>query len=256
MEATSAPSHAAADAAVPTTLWGMWEMWCETPLSLSTLLGPTGSGRVSDKLLLQRSRSTSPLQHACEHQAVTGSWLDQVRSVGVVDTAEGFWCMHDCLLPPSGMPTGSSFMLFRGNVAPMWELEANRRGGRWVVSLPTAAMADEGWTHVCVAMLAEQFPGMEEEISGACVAAKKRGAWRLSLWTRSADDGAAQRVIGQHLKELLQALPSAQGQSIEAVYLRHGSSLGTGASTSPLKGAGATSPTTTAAAAFAPLYTV
>lgn len=251
---TTADHHDDYEAPPTTTLWGMWEMWCEAPLSLGNLLGPTGSGRVSDKLLLQRSRSTSPPnQHVmCEHQALTGSWLDQVRSVGVFDTAEGFWCMHDCLLPPSGMPAGSSFMLFRGNIAPMWELEANRRGGRWVVSLSSAAMADEGWTQLCVTMLAEQWPCLEEEISGACVAAKKRGTWRLSLWTRSADDATAQRAIGSHFKSLLQGLPSAKESPIELVYLRHGPSHAAGGS-SPLKDR---SPTHAAGAAFAPLYTV
>lgn len=117
------------------------------------------------------------------------NWLDQVKSVGLLDSVEGFWGVYDCVLLPSQLPPNSSYYLFRKHIAPMWEHEANRRGGKWVISFsphfpqvaPPApggeepdgetpmAPVDIAWQKLCLACIGELLPGTEEEICGVTV---------------------------------------------------------------------------------------
>lgn len=181
-----------------TPLWGVWEMWCDFPTKQQS------NGKQHQSMTQKLSQYQPP------------TWLDSVKSIGLFDTVEGFWGIHDCTLPPSRLPNGSNYYLFRNNVAPMWEQEANRRGGKWVGQVSGGTLADEWWTELCVAAIAEQFPGHEEEICGICVSKKKSGL-KVSLWTRTADNSLSQLEIGAFMKRLF------PGDSSPPVlkYLRH-----------------------------------
>lgn len=199
-----------------TGLWGVWEMWCDFPTK-ATPSRHYGS---------HHATMTEKLAH---YQPPT--WLDSVKSIGVFDTAEGFWVIHDCTLEPSKLANGSNYYLFRQNVAPMWEHEANRRGGKWVAQFGSdqGSEVDQAWLNVCVALIGEALPGPEEEICGVCVAKRKSG-FKISLWTRYADSEEVQLAIGRHLAQLLgwgpkqpnevhdDKMPRIQGQ---LKYLRH-----------------------------------
>lgn len=119
------------------------------------------------------------------------TWLDTVQSIALIDTIDGFWTLHDCLQLPSKFPLLTSYYLFRKTVAPMWEHEANRRGGKWVITNFSAAtlaklapdasteldhLVDEVWLAMCLACIGEQFPGNEEDICGVSVS--RRSALR------------------------------------------------------------------------------
>ncbi|CUI14148.1 eukaryotic translation initiation factor 4E, putative [Bodo saltans] len=185
-----------------TGLWGVWEMWCDFPSK------PAMMGR-------HNSHHSSMTEKLAQYQPPT--WLDTVKSIGVFDTAEGFWVIHDCTLEPSRLTNGSNYYLFRQNIAPMWEHEANRRGGKWVAQFSSdqGADVDQAWMNACVAIIGEQFPGFEEEICGICVAKRKSG-FKILLWTRNAENEEAQIAIGKHLA---QCLGSRQHGQLK--YLRH-----------------------------------
>jgi translation initiation factor 4E len=197
-----------------TGLWGVWEMWCDFPAKVSQQNRYCGHHATMSEKLAQYQPPT---------------WLDSVKSVGVFDTAEGFWVIHDCVLEPSRLVNGSNYYLFRQNIAPMWEHEANRRGGKWVAQFgcDQGADVDHAWLQACVAMIGEAFPGQEEEICGVCVAKRKSG-FKVSLWTRNADDEAAQMAIGKHLGDILRcgqdgnsAAPGSTKPLLQLKYLRH-----------------------------------
>lgn len=187
-----------------TGLWGVWEMWCDFPAK------PT-PGR--------HAHHSSMTEKLAQYQPPT--WLDSVKSIGVFDTAEGFWVIHECILEPSRLPNGSNYYLFRQNIAPMWEHEANRRGGKWVAQLSSdqGVEVDKAWLHSCVASIGEQFPGLEEEICGVCVAKRKSG-FKILLWTRNADNEAAQVAIGKHFAQCLGWSNDSTRQG-QLKYVRH-----------------------------------
>ena len=178
-----------------TPLWGVWELWA--------------SGG---------SSNSAPSSSSPGPAAKASSWLDSVKSLAVVDTAEGMWGVLNCLSPPSNLPKaapGTSYYFFRLNIAPLWEHEANRRGGKWVVSIPMkdegAAVGDAIWEKVCASLCSEWFASttgkfsedkIETEMCGCSVSLRGNLEMRISLWTRSASDEAAQREIGFKFLEL------------------------------------------------------
>ena len=180
-----------------TPLWSGWELWCDFP---------------------QRpNRGQRLLERGAAHQF---NWLDTIKSVGIFDTAEGFWGLHDCVLPPSKLPNGANLYLFRKNIPPMWEHEANRRGGKWLVSFEPERSpdADEAWTTLCLNAIGENVPCNEVELCGVVVSKRKAG-YRLAVWTRNAHDATAQTKIGLFLKTQLNL-----GEA-PIVYTEHGQSL-------------------------------
>lgn len=178
-----------------TSLWGIWEMWCDFPMKSSAAFGGgaafnkgSSSSSMSDKL----------------QQAQSPTWLDTIRSLGLFDTAEGFWGIHECTLPPSRLPNGANYYLFRHNVAPMWEQEANRRGGKWVAqfTVEQGGDVDRAWMELCMAAVGEQMPCSEEELCGVCVS-KRRSGYKVSVWTRTASDADMQTSIGAFIRSLV-----------------------------------------------------
>lgn len=201
------------DSAALTLLWGTWELWADvsstpshhgpsaavssaTPHSNNMGTTPTpGSESTATPLAPPNTtdglKAPSPLPTRSVSPGTTAekeNWLDQVKSVGLLDSVEGFWGVYDCVLLPSQLPPNSSYYLFRKHIAPMWEHEANRRGGKWMISFtpyspqvaPPApggeedgetsmAPVDIAWQKLCLACIGELFPGREEEICGVTV---------------------------------------------------------------------------------------
>lgn len=209
MASTSAADGNSKKAKEPLTLlWGTWELWCDI------------------------SQSSSP------HHSNKSNWLDHVKSIGLFDSAEGFWGLHDCAILPSQLPANGSYYMFRKHIAPMWEHEANRRGGKWVIQFSGRAQSagsasqpvDTAWQLLCLSAIGELFPGREEEICGVTVSrGKQRGSssfshsalveWKLCLWTRTAEDETSQKAIAEYIRKLL--LMSCKGEGIEAGETHH-----------------------------------
>lgn len=177
-----------------TPLWGAWELWCDLP----------------------QPRGAKPTA------SVGWTWIDDVKSIGVFDTVQGFWGLHHCLKDLPDLDVGTNLYLLRRNVPPMWEHEANRRGGRWSVVLPAseAAVAHDVWLAVRLAAIGETFPGDDSDICGV-TCSRKRHAFRISVWTRYANDEATQRAIGDHFRAICSTLPA----SVPLQYTVHAASL-------------------------------
>ncbi|CBZ25823.1 eukaryotic translation initiation factor-like protein [Leishmania mexicana MHOM/GT/2001/U1103] len=205
-----APASAVTDEQPLTLLWGTWEMWCDMP---------------------QRQQG---------HGTENTNWLEQVKSIGLFDSAEGFWGIFNCTILPSQLPPNGSYYLFRKHIAPMWEHEANRRGGKWVIPFTGKASRGEGdlqpvdvaWQALCLSAIGELFPDDEEEICGVTVSRGRQrtfpsghatsvlGEWKLCLWTRGADNRESQMRIAEYICKQLHLLPlskegSRDGQSGE-----------------------------------------
>lgn len=228
MEHAHSPEKADTEEPPLTLLWGTWEMWCGLP---------------------QRH-----LMYTTENP----NWLEQVKSIGLFDSAEGFWAIFNCTILPSQLAPNASFYLFRKNIAPMWEHEANRRGGKWVIPFfsksakPEDEMqaVDAAWQTLCLCAIGELFPCEEEEICGVTVSRSKQrtasagyaassvSEWKLCLWTRSAGDAAVQTRIANFIRQQLNPAlceRSADGNQLMGTDSKKEDGAGTEGQSPPLR---------------------
>jgi len=69
-----------------------------------------------------------PLGSRSHHDS--GSYEKNMKMLGSFGTVEGFWRFYNHLARPNVMPNNSDYHIFRKGIKPMWEDEANRRGGK------------------------------------------------------------------------------------------------------------------------------
>jgi hypothetical protein len=80
------------------------------------------------------------------------------------------------------------------------------------------------WLALRMAAVGETFPGLDVDISGV-TASRKRHAFRLSVWTRTAQDAETQMAIGAHIRDIAgSALPSR----VSVAFTEHAASLAVG----------------------------
>lgn len=95
---------------------------------------------------------------------------------------ENFWDVYSHLKRPSLLPTVSDYHIFRKGVRPVWEDEANKRGGKWVVRLKKG-VADRYWEDLLLAIVGDQFAEASDEVCGAVLSVRS-GEDVLNVWTR------------------------------------------------------------------------
>lgn len=99
------------------------------------------------------------------------------------------------------MTVGSDLHLFREGIEPKWEDAQCEAGGKWTINLPkgSAQVLDANWLHAVLACIGEQF-GDGDEICGIVVNVRAKQN-RISLWTKTASNEAAQVSIGKQLRK-------------------------------------------------------
>ena len=63
------------------------------------------------------------------------SWEDMQNEITSFDTVEDFWSLYNHIRSASELKGGNDYSLFKKHIRPMWEDDANKRGGRWVITL-------------------------------------------------------------------------------------------------------------------------
>lgn len=63
------------------------------------------------------------------------TWEEMLNEITSFDTVEDFWSLYNHIRFASDLKQGNDYSLFKKNIRPMWEDEANKRGGRWVINL-------------------------------------------------------------------------------------------------------------------------
>lgn len=127
-----------------------------------------------------------------------------LKSVSAFNTVEKFWALYGHIIRPSEMSVHSDFHLFKQGIKPMWEDEANKDGGKWIVRLKKG-LASRCWEDLILAILGEQFM-VGEEICGAVVSVRFQEDI-ISVWNKSANDQYTTIRIRDTLKRVLN-LPS------------------------------------------------
>ncbi|CAI7616062.1 unnamed protein product [Penicillium pancosmium] len=116
-----------------------------------------------------------------------------------ISSVESFWGTYSHLKRPSLLPTVSDYHIFKKGIRPVWEDEANKRGGKWIVRLKKG-VADRYWEDLLLAMVGDQFAEAGDEVCGA-VLSVRGGEDVLSVWTRN--DGGRNIKIRETIKRLL-----------------------------------------------------
>ncbi|CAH7689264.1 eukaryotic translation initiation factor 4E [Phakopsora pachyrhizi] len=143
------------------------------------------------------------------------NWEDLIQKVMEVESVEEFWGLYHNIVPPSLIHVGSTYYLFKEGIKPAWEDESNQNGGRWSVQLPrdkNRDLIDKWWLYTMLTAIGETFetpytsigkpaPEMSftNEVTGVIVSSR-RSFFRLSIWTRTADNRPKAENIGRHFK--------------------------------------------------------
>jgi translation initiation factor 4E len=93
-----------------------------------------------------------------------------LRLVGTFNTVEKFWSYYAHMTRPHDLLGHADIHLFKDGIRPLWEDDANKNGGKWIVRLKKG-LANRCWENLILALLGEQFM-VGEEICGAVVSVR------------------------------------------------------------------------------------
>ncbi|XP_051174409.1 eukaryotic translation initiation factor 4E-1A-like [Leptopilina boulardi] len=133
------------------------------------------------------------------------SWEQSQREITSFDTAEDFWSLYNHIKCASELRSGSDYSMFKQGIRPMWEDDANKSGGRWLINLEKKQRAtelDRFWLEILLCMIGEGFNEFSDDICGAVVNVRPRQD-KLALWTGDAHSSQSIMEIGRKLKERL-----------------------------------------------------
>lgn len=99
-----------------------------------------------------------------------------------ISSVESFWSVYAHLKRPSLLPTVSDYHIFKKSIRPVWEDDANKKGGKWIVRLKKG-VADRYWEDLLLAIVGDQFAEAADEVCGAVLSVRS-GEDVLSVWTR------------------------------------------------------------------------
>lgn len=105
------------------------------------------------------------------------------QKLAPINSVESFWTIYSHLKRPSLLPTVSDYHIFKDGIRPVWEDEANKRGGKWIVRLKKG-VADRYWEDLLLAIIGDQFLEAGEEVCGAVLSVRS-GEDVLSVWTKN-----------------------------------------------------------------------
>ncbi|XP_068081199.1 eukaryotic translation initiation factor 4E-1A isoform X2 [Anabrus simplex] len=128
------------------------------------------------------------------------SWEDNQREITSFDTAEDFWSLYNHIKLASELRQGCDYSLFKKGIRPMWEDDANKRGGRWLINLDKKQRTsdlDKFWLEILLCLIGEAFDDHNDEVCGAVVNIRGKGD-KLGLWTADASKSTGVLEIGSN----------------------------------------------------------
>ncbi|XP_078474263.1 eukaryotic translation initiation factor 4E type 2 isoform X5 [Lampetra planeri] len=138
-------------------------------------------------------------------QASTQNYEQNIKHIGTFASVEMFWRFYSHIVRPSDLTGHSDFHLFKEGIKPMWEDDANKSGGKWIVRL-RKGLASRCWENLILAMLGEQFM-VGEEICGAVVSIRFQEDI-ISIWNKTASDQGTTSRIRDTLRRVLNLPPN------------------------------------------------
>eukprot|EP00668_Euglena_longa_P045916 GGOE01061599.1.p1 GENE.GGOE01061599.1~~GGOE01061599.1.p1 ORF type:complete len:348 (+),score=48.96 GGOE01061599.1:99-1046(+) len=156
---------------------------------------------------LGRPYTFSAYRRPVGHLQDSESYEKSIKVIGRFDTVEGFWAFYSHMQRP-GELTGrnADYHLFAEGIAPAWEHDDNRRGGKFSI-LSKRGTVNRQWEDLLLAFVGDQFD-YADEICGVVFSVRFKDHDRkrdtLSVWIKDTNHSAARERIGQQLRALLQ----------------------------------------------------
>ncbi|PIA41371.1 hypothetical protein AQUCO_02200057v1 [Aquilegia coerulea] len=169
------------------------------------------AGEDSDSLKASAAATIGHEPHPLEHswtfwfdnastKSKQATWGTSTRAIHTFATVEEFWSLYNNIHHPSKLAVGADFYCFNHKIEPKWEDPICANGGNWTITF-SRGKADTSWLYTLLAMIGEQFDH-GDEICGAVVNVRNKQE-KISLWTKNAQNEAAQLSIGKQWKSFL-----------------------------------------------------
>jgi len=162
---------------------------------IATEDGPKSSAAGPDGDAAARQVSSSATKYALHHawclwallrdQSTKDNWHGSQMLVGEFDSVEDFWRHFNNIRRPSKLGT-VDFSMFKKDIAPAWEDETCKNGGRWIAKLEGKTPAkdfDELWFNLVLHVIGENFEKAQGGmVCGVVVSARAKGSGKVALW--------------------------------------------------------------------------
>lgn len=146
--------------------------------------------------------SSSSSQSSSSHPT---NYDSNLRLVGTFNTVEKYWSYYSHMCRPQDLNGHADIHLFKDGIRPLWEDDANKNGGKWIVRLKKG-LANRCWENLILAILGEQFM-VGEEICGAVISVRFQEDL-ISVWNKTCSNQAVTSRIKDTLKRILNLPPS------------------------------------------------
>jgi len=133
------------------------------------------------------------------------SYDQNLKPIASFGTVEQFWSVYSHLIRPNELSGHCDLHIFKDGIKPLWEDEANKDGGKWIVRL-RKGLASRCWENLLLALLGEQFM-VGNEVCGAVVSIRLQEDI-ISVWNRTASDNTTTIRIRDTLKRVLNLPPN------------------------------------------------
>ena len=125
----------------------------------------------------------------------------QIKKLAQFETLEDFWAIFQYLKKPDDCKQPIEFQLFKEGIAPMWEDENNKNGGRIALKL-RKEFSNLVWEELVFAFIGGYFAKeIKDEINGLVINCKKDFN-TLQIWTKSFSDEVTSG-IEKNIREIL-----------------------------------------------------
>ena len=125
----------------------------------------------------------------------------QIKKLAQFDTLEDFWAIFQYLKKPDDIKQPIEFQLFKEGIAPMWEDENNKNGGRIALKL-RKEYSNLVWEELVFAFIGGYFAKeIKDEINGLVINCKKDFN-TLQIWTKSFNEEVTSG-IEKNIREIL-----------------------------------------------------
>eukprot|EP00052_Salpingoeca_macrocollata_P024439 m.218368 g.218368 ORF g.218368 m.218368 type:complete len:250 (-) comp22252_c1_seq2:26-775(-) len=158
--------------------------------------------------------------------ASQAEYENHITEISSCYTVEEFWETINHLCPPSGLEHSANYHFFRHGIKPMWEDDANKNGGKWVISLSHPEVLDRSWYFIVLGLIGEQLDP-DFHICGIVVSKRSKGD-RISVWVKNTDDRNTILTVGKRLLQITDL--GKQHTPFDMEFKHHQDSISSGAS--------------------------
>jgi translation initiation factor 4E len=116
--------------------------------------------------------------------------------------------MYNNLYSVAEIIPNTDYLMFRKGIRPEWEDPRNKKGGKWVVTLPIEEdmeeEAEQAWLNLLLHMVGGLFQEDTFDLINGAIFSIREKHWRISLWCNDNNNIPRLKRIGAKFKELSQ----------------------------------------------------